>query len=181
MEATLGFPSPEIFSSCSVSDLDVLYARNGDSCLDNVPTELVGDPVCGNGILEENEACDCGAPEECTNECCDAATCQLRNGVECASGTCCTSQCMLAPYGTECRASINDCDIAEYCLGDTNQCPVDNVVANGVSCNSDTGYCLNGECPTHTAQCATIFEGEYDINSIINTDCKDQIIINCVQ
>ncbi len=163
MEATLGIPSPVTFSSCSVSDISILYANGGDSCLFNIPANVVGDPVCGNGIQEENEACDCGTPEECTNDCCDAATCQPIAGAECASGACCTSQCMIASYGTECRASVDGCDIAEYCLGDSNLCPVDNVVANGVSCNSGSGYCLDGECPTHTAQCSNIFESKYTV------------------
>ena len=113
--------------------------------------------MCGNGIVEENEACDCGSPAECTNPCCDAATCQPVPGAECASGGCCTSQCTLASYGTQCRASSGGCDIEEYCLGDSNMCPEDDVAADGVSCSSDRGYCIDGDCPTHDDQCAAAF------------------------
>ena len=149
-----------------MSDLNVLYSRGGDSCLFNTPTTIVGDPVCGNGILEENEECDCGSPAECTNPCCDAATCLPVTGAECASGACCTSQCSLALYGTECRASSGDCDIAEFCLGDFNECPGDDIVANGVSCASDEGYCSEGSCPTLDNQCADSFGNNYSYLSI---------------
>ena len=157
MSAVAGPEDPTLFSSCSVSDLNDLYARNGDTCLFNAPSMVVGDPVCGNGIQEDNEACDCGSPDECTNICCNATTCRLIAGAECASGSCCTSQCQLVEYGMECRASSSECDIAEYCLGDSNECPEDDHVANGKPCKSDTGYCMEGQCPTHEDQCMTFF------------------------
>ena len=155
----LSSPPPQTFSSCSISYLNQLYSDGNDFCLFNVPTDVVGDPPeCGNGILEEGEVCDCGTPEECTNNCCDATTCQPVVGAECFTGACCTSQCTIASYGTECRASTGDCDIAEYCLGSSNECPVDEVVVNGVSCGSDGSHCLNGKCPpTLQAQCDNIF------------------------
>ncbi len=157
MAAFLSIPASTVFSSCSLSDLSAL---NDDSCLFNVPTNVVGDPVCGNWIIEENEACDCGTPEECSNDCCNATTCQPVAGAQCASGACCTNQCMVAAMG-ECRASSGDCDIAEFCSGDSNECPEDEFVANGVSCNLDTGYCMDGECPTRDAQCLASFSKQH--------------------
>lgn len=40
---------------------------------------------CGNGIVEDGEACDCGngACTEQETRCCDSVTCQLRTGDEC--------------------------------------------------------------------------------------------------
>lgn len=140
-----------------MADLNVLIGRGQATCLENFPTEMVGDPVCGNGIREGAEICDCGSPEECTDPCCDAATCQLAAGAQCASGACCTSQCRLRAYGTQCRAAANECDLAEYCLGTSNECPEDNHVANGISCSSNTGYCMEGACPTHNSQCIAAF------------------------
>ncbi len=169
MSAFLGASPPTTFSNCSISDLNELYAAGGDSCLFNSPSMIVGEPVCGNGIPEGNEACDCGNTDECTNSCCDAPTCQLVTGAECASGACCTSQCQLRTYGTECRASVGDCDIAEYCLGDSNECPNDDHIANGVPCSSDDGYCMEGACPTHDAQCRVIYSKNALICKVIIT------------
>ena len=157
MAAISRFPLPTLWSSCSVADLGVLYGRNGDSCLFNTPTTQVGDPVCGNGIREGNELCDCGSPQECTDNCCNANTCQLASGAQCSSGPCCTSQCRLKPYGTQCRGATGDCDIAEYCLGNSSECPVDESRVDGTACNSNTGYCIDGQCPTHNAQCMASF------------------------
>lgn len=157
MAGTSSFPLPTRFSSCSVSDLNALIARSGDSCLFNSPTQTVSGPRCGNGIREANEVCDCGSMSECTDSCCNAATCQLAAGAECSAGACCTSTCRLVASGTQCRASTGDCDLAETCTGSSNECPADDHRANGVACNSNTGYCFNGVCPSHNAQCMASF------------------------
>ena len=148
------------FSSCSISDLAGFTASGGDTCLFNAPTTSVQDPVCGNGIKEAGEVCDCGSVAECTDSCCDAATCQLASGAQCAEGACCDASCNLRPYGTTCRESAGDCDIKEYCLGDSNECPADEHIRDGSVCVGDTGYCYNGACPTHEDQCMAAF-GEY--------------------
>ena len=158
MAASSSIPEPTLWSSCSIEDLNLLYDFGGDSCLFDMPTPLVpGVAVCGDGIIEGNETCDCGSPAECNDMCCNATTCEVAEGMECASGACCTSQCRLRAYGTECRPSTGECDIAEYCLGDYNECPEDNHVGNGFACASDTGYCMEGSCPTLDAQCSASF------------------------
>ena len=46
--------------------------------------------TCGNGIVEDDEECDCGTIEECMNDpCCDGITCKLVMDAECAAGPCC--------------------------------------------------------------------------------------------
>ena len=130
---------------------------NLDRCLFNQPTRSVGDPVCGNGIREGDEVCDCGSEQECTDPCCNAATCQLASGAQCSAGACCTSTCQFVSYGTECRAASGECDIAEYCSGDSSDCPADETKLDGTSCSGNTGYCYSGMCPTHNAQCQRAF------------------------
>lgn len=46
------------------------------------PVSLPG--VCGNGVLEHGEECDCGSPAECAKDpCCNGKTCKLMAGAQC--------------------------------------------------------------------------------------------------
>ena len=66
MNAVLGFIPPTKWSNCSLVYLrDGINNRNLGVCLTNDPAVTVGTPVCGNGILEGNEICDCGKPAVC--------------------------------------------------------------------------------------------------------------------
>ena len=49
-----------------------------EPCFSNL---LFGEPVCGNGLKEKGEECDCGA-EPC--DCCDHQTCKLLPDAECS-------------------------------------------------------------------------------------------------
>ena len=91
--------------------------------------------------------------QECTDNCCNANTCQLAAGAQCSAGACCNSTCQFRTYGTTCRTATGECDIAEYCSGDSGECPADDHRQYGTACASNTGYCYDGECPSHDAQC----------------------------
>ena len=91
--------------------------------------------------------------QECTDLCCNASTCQLVDGAQCCTGDCCNSTCQYKAYGTTCRAADGECDIAEYCSGDSGECPTDDHKLDGTACASNTGYCYEGVCPSHDSQC----------------------------
>ncbi|XP_044261507.1 disintegrin and metalloproteinase domain-containing protein 11 isoform X8 [Tribolium madens] len=148
---------PYKFSECSRSDyIDRLRTGNG-ICLLNKPNELEVRRTCGNRIVEDGEDCDCGTIDECpsVDPCCDPITCKLTTEAQCASGPCCDN-CMLRQRGVVCREPSNECDLPEYCSGDSGECPVDVFKKNGHPCGYQ-GYCFNGVCPTLALQCQSIW------------------------
>nr|XP_012632898.1 disintegrin and metalloproteinase domain-containing protein 18 isoform X4 [Microcebus murinus] len=152
----------KIFSNCSMHDYRNFVSEFDIKCLQNhsnLKTLYQNQPVCGNGILETNEECDCGNEEECQfKKCCDYNTCKLKGSVKCGSGPCCTSKCELSIAGTPCRKSIDqECDFTEYCNGTSSDCVPDTYALNGHLCRLETAYCYNGQCQTTDNQCAKIF------------------------
>lgn len=79
---------------------------------------------CGDGTVDDGEACDAGAA----------------NG---APGACCGIDCTFRAAGTSCRESRGECDIADACSGESGTCP-DVVVDNGTAC-SDDDACSDGD------------------------------------
>lgn len=70
MAAVSGSPPPERWSSCSINQLRSALTRRSNNlgrCLANEPTTTVGRSLCGNGIREGNEICDCGSVEVSVN------------------------------------------------------------------------------------------------------------------
>ncbi|KAM3666141.1 disintegrin and metalloproteinase domain-containing protein 8 [Ammospiza maritima maritima] len=164
MAGSVGLVYPKLFSRCSEQDMWQFLGDPRTSCLLNAPRadELYGGPVCGNQFVERGEQCDCGTPQECSDRCCNATTCQLREGAECARGECC-QDCKVKAAGTLCRASKNDCDLAEHCSGLSAECPEDVFQENGISCQHGSGYCYNGACPSHGEQCRALWGAEAQV------------------
>uniref|UniRef100_A0A914ENZ5 Uncharacterized protein n=1 Tax=Acrobeloides nanus TaxID=290746 RepID=A0A914ENZ5_9BILA len=158
---------PTVWSDCSLNYLKQSYKRGIDSCLHNVPKKAFGGAKCGNGIVEEGEDCDCGGTEKCPNKCCIASTCKLAEGATCASGECCDIEtCQPKPKATVCRDSTNSCDLPEFCDGQTQHCPGDFFVQNGLPCPDDPDdFCYEGECGSREKQCQLIW-GPASKNSV---------------
>ncbi|XP_006136151.2 disintegrin and metalloproteinase domain-containing protein 9-like isoform X1 [Pelodiscus sinensis] len=146
------------FSTCSADDFENLILSGGGNCLKNAPkpSDVFTEPFCGNNVVDKNEECDCGKPQECTNPCCDAATCKLKSGSQCAKGLCCEN-CKFKVAGMECRPKMNFCDLPEYCNGTNPYCPDDVYFMNGFPCNDMKEYCYGGVCQNFDSQCESIY------------------------
>nr|XP_010956526.2 disintegrin and metalloproteinase domain-containing protein 5-like [Camelus bactrianus] len=146
------------FSTCSLDDFKYFASHSGLECLRNIfpekPAYKQG-TVCGNGILEAGEECDCGTLQDCTHmKCCDPRTCRKKKReLVCGSGECCTTRCVLKPPGTVCREPVDECDFREYCSGTRPHCGVDTYARNGEICSGGSSFCFGGRCRSYTAQC----------------------------
>ncbi|KAM6951531.1 disintegrin and metalloproteinase domain-containing protein 8-like [Aplochiton taeniatus] len=158
---------PEFFSVCSLEQLSVFLERAKPICLQNIPSfdrRMDVGRRCGNALLDPGEECDCGTVEECKNPCCDATTCRLTAGARCAHGGCCEN-CQLKQAAIMCRRSANECDLPEYCTGQSEYCPEDSFEMNGKPCDHGQGYCYNGQCPTLQQHCRRLFGPEARVGS----------------
>jgi len=146
------------FSNCSLESLK----RLNDWCLYNVPTYKSMNGYCGNGIREEGEECDCGTPEICMakDPCCEPHNCVLKKDAQCSDlhHECCKT-CLFKKQGTLCRGVKTDCDVPEYCTGDSRDCPADNFIVNGYPCN----------------QTETVVQGSTNRNSVFTRNLNPNI------
>ncbi|XP_041970405.1 uncharacterized protein LOC121726859 [Aricia agestis] len=138
------------FSPCSLKAIDPVLnnkARSPKGCFTEPQPA-----ICGNGVVEEGEECDCGWASECTDVCCrpQAARphykpCTLTEHSVCSpsQGPCCTSSCTLK-FGDKCRAD-NGCRDAAHCDGRRAACPASRHKPNRTRCDRDL-VCYMGEC-----------------------------------
>ena len=89
----------DMFSTFSIADICLeLQDKLGtsDCLLDSIPPS-VGAGICGNGVKEGNEECDCGS--DCANSSCCTTECKLKAGSVCAdeNDSCC-SGCKLLVF-----------------------------------------------------------------------------------
>ncbi|NXX07828.1 ADA32 protein, partial [Larus smithsonianus] len=157
----LGSSGAKAFSNCSIEDFETFLRHGGGACLFH-PPHLTGlsyrrAPVCGNGVVEPGEQCDCGAAEACLKDKCCTKTCRFKPGAECSSGLCC-SGCQFKRKNSPCRPAADaQCDLAEFCNGSSASCPPDLYVQDGHGCEHGTGYCYKGRCRSPDLQCRQLY------------------------
>ncbi|XP_054995344.1 disintegrin and metalloproteinase domain-containing protein 15 isoform X2 [Sorex araneus] len=158
MEASTDFLPGQNFSNCSRRALErALQAGMGSCLFDQTSGQRALGSLCGNQLVEPGEQCDCGFPDVCTDPCCDYFTCQLRPGAQCASQESCCQNCQLRPAGWQCRPARGDCDLPEFCPGDSAQCPADIGLGDGEPCAGGTAVCMRGRCASYAQQCQALW------------------------
>ncbi|XP_006971021.1 disintegrin and metalloproteinase domain-containing protein 21-like [Peromyscus maniculatus bairdii] len=153
----------DAFSNCSYAQyLETISRKN---CLTNVPNPqaIFVKKRCGNGVVEDEEECDCGSLKLCAQDECCSENCTLASGAACASGLCCHN-CQFMPSGTVCRERVNQCDLPEWCNGSSAVCPEDVYVEDGIHCLG-RNICFQKRCNTRDDQCRKLFgEGAKNAN-----------------
>lgn len=171
------------FSPCTIGNICSALGRNSvqSSCLtDNRGVVTITGHQCGNGIVEDDEDCDCGGTEGCAgNSCCDPTTCRFTSGSVCdpTNEGCCTSQCQFSASGTVCRASTGVCDPEETCSGNNATCPTDQTAEDGTGCG-DNLACASGQCTSRDQQCKTVM-GSYTQGNDTYSCRSDSCTISC--
>lgn len=136
------------FSICSVRNISQVLEKKRNFCFVES-----GQPICGNGLVEQGEECDCGYFDQCRDECCFDANqpedkkCKLRPGKRCSpsQGPCCTAQCTFKTNVEKCREE-SDCAKMGTCNGVSAQCPQSEPRENLTECNRETQVCIKGQC-----------------------------------
>ncbi|XP_036440285.1 disintegrin and metalloproteinase domain-containing protein 10 [Colossoma macropomum] len=136
------------FSICSIRNISqVLDKKRGHCFVES------GQPICGNGLVETGEDCDCGYSDQCKDECCynanepDGRKCKLKPEAKCSpsQGPCCTPQCGFKSREEKCREE-SECAEQGKCNGITAQCPTSKPKQNFTTCHGETQVCINGAC-----------------------------------
>uniref|UniRef100_A0A182YLM6 Peptidase M12B domain-containing protein n=1 Tax=Anopheles stephensi TaxID=30069 RepID=A0A182YLM6_ANOST len=158
MSASSSSIAPKHWSRCSIDQLSLAFHHGMNYCLMNKPASLFDSPVCGNGFVEAGEQCDCGLPDYCDNSCCDPRTCMLHANASCATGECCDLRtCKPMVGGTVCRQADGECDLPEYCSGESEYCPGDVFKRDTEACDGGKAFCYRGACRSQNDQCRLLW------------------------
>ncbi|XP_048040274.1 disintegrin and metalloproteinase domain-containing protein 10 isoform X1 [Megalobrama amblycephala] len=170
------------FSICSIRNISQVLDKKRFSCFVES-----GQPICGNGMVEANEQCDCGYSDQCKDKCCydananDELKCKLKPGCRCSpsQGPCCTPECTFKGSDVKCRDE-SECALEGKCNGNTAQCPTSTPKANLTSCHSNTQVCINGGCSGSICQkhnlevCTCITEEGKDETELCHVCCMEK-------
>lgn len=173
------------FSTCSKNMVCQKFGTIG-RCLEAPGLyETASKYVCGNGIREGAEECDCGGAAACANDPCCNSNCTFKGPATCSPkhDSCCSASCGFATNGTLCRSSRGVCDVAEYCNGTAASCPADGFVADGTTCQTpDTmqaAKCASGQCTSRELYCKA---RNPTISLVNDTGIQQQLIVGeCLQ
>ncbi|XP_021377836.1 disintegrin and metalloproteinase domain-containing protein 10-like isoform X2 [Mizuhopecten yessoensis] len=150
------------FSDCSKDNISrVLRSIQNETNKKNCFKQS-GVAFCGNGLVEEDEECDCGYLDDCKDTCCHAKQsgktttddCKLRrdnsgNKYSCSptQGPCCLATCnFVQPSANQtCRVGT-DCVKRATCSGTSAKCPAADNNDDMTFCNSKSRVCKDGVC-----------------------------------
>lgn len=65
--------------------------------------------------------------------------------------------CKPKTAGTLCRSADYECDLPEYCTGQSEYCPPDIHKMDTESCDNGKAFCYNGLCRTRSDQCRLLW------------------------
>jgi len=180
MATTSSYEIEVDWSSCTHTEYLAKIDSTSHTCL--LAADTTATSVCGNGIVEAGEECDCPDNDcTCYDNCCDGATCRLLSNstwsAECSAvdGCCDETTCKIQAANTVCRAAESVCDTQEVCDGTSKSCPADLYLAYGTACtdaNGDRGACWNNECRNRDFQCQRVSEGTLFGGARASTTCS---------
>lgn len=82
----------------------------------------------------------------------------LRANASCATGECCDlATCHPRTAGTVCREVAGECDLPEYCTGESEYCPSDYFKRDTEECKDGKAYCYQGSCRSRDDQCQVLW------------------------
>lgn len=64
-----------------------------------------------------------------------------------------TQLLQLRAAGGQCRPARGECDLPEFCTGDSAQCPPDLGLGDGEPCANGAAVCMHGLCASYVQQC----------------------------
>ncbi|XP_030622036.1 disintegrin and metalloproteinase domain-containing protein 10 [Chanos chanos] len=170
------------FSICSIRNITQVLEKKRASCFVES-----GQPICGNGLVEAGEECDCGYSDLCRDKCCydasqpEGTKCKLKPGASCSpsQGPCCTPTCAFKMNTEICRDE-SECAHKGKCNGLTAQCPTSEPKNNFTSCNGETQVCINGVCSGSICQkygleeCTCAVEENADETQLCHVCCMEK-------